>query len=226
MAAVSFVPRARPPIETYAVVCLLIAAGIKVSRVGPLVCPACFVLLAPSIREAFGQVGRMTAPAGGPSRVLFVPAAFAIVAAVSPVQRVLHCIPIDDDWAPDVEAAASLAGTTGRLWTTFNWGEYAIWHFGPALRVSIDGRRETVYSDDVLEWHRAVERAEPAALERMTAAAPDYVWLPAKHSATRDYLEQHGYRVTVATDQSYVAMRAGSEGVVPVARPAFSACFP
>jgi hypothetical protein len=30
----------------------------------------------------------------------------------------------------------------------FDWGEYVIWHLGPDLKVSIDGRRETVYPDD------------------------------------------------------------------------------
>jgi hypothetical protein len=33
--------------------------------------------------------------------------------------------------------------------TMFNWGEFAIWHLGPRVKVSIDGRRETVYSEEV-----------------------------------------------------------------------------
>ena len=41
----------------------------------------------------------------------------------------------------------------GRLVVWFDWGEYAIWHFAPALRVSIDGRRETVYTDQVMQKH-------------------------------------------------------------------------
>ena len=35
----------------------------------------------------------------------------------------------------------------GRMVTYFDWGEYAIWHLSPRVRVSLDGRRETVYSD-------------------------------------------------------------------------------
>jgi hypothetical protein len=31
----------------------------------------------------------------------------------------------------------------------FGWGEYAIWHLGPQIQVSIDGRRETVYSEEI-----------------------------------------------------------------------------
>lgn len=31
----------------------------------------------------------------------------------------------------------------------FSWGEYLIWHLGPKVKVSIDGRRETLYSPAV-----------------------------------------------------------------------------
>jgi hypothetical protein len=43
------------------------------------------------------------------------------------------------------------AGVTGNAVVPFNWGSYVIWHLGPELQVSIDGRRETAYSDDVLQ---------------------------------------------------------------------------
>jgi hypothetical protein len=38
---------------------------------------------------------------------------------------------------------------TGNLAIPFNWGEYAIWHLEPEVKVSMDGRRETVYPDDI-----------------------------------------------------------------------------
>jgi len=38
------------------------------------------------------------------------------------------------------------ADIRGNVATFFDWGEYLIWHLGPGVRVSIDGRRETVYS--------------------------------------------------------------------------------
>ena len=37
----------------------------------------------------------------------------------------------------------------GNLATFFDWGEYIIWHAGPGIQVSSDGRRETVYSDEI-----------------------------------------------------------------------------
>ena len=33
--------------------------------------------------------------------------------------------------------------------TPFNWGQYILWHLGPENRVSLDGRRETVYTDEI-----------------------------------------------------------------------------
>ena len=35
----------------------------------------------------------------------------------------------------------------------YDWGEYVLWHLGPGVKVSMDGRRETVYSD--LEYRRS-----------------------------------------------------------------------
>ncbi len=39
------------------------------------------------------------------------------------------------------------SGVEGNMAVPFEWGEYVLWHLGPAIKVSIDGRRETVYSD-------------------------------------------------------------------------------
>ncbi len=53
------------------------------------------------------------------------------------------------------------SGASGNLAVFFNWGEYVIWHLSPQLKVSFDGRRETVYSDKIQEenW-RFVEGRE------------------------------------------------------------------
>ncbi len=41
------------------------------------------------------------------------------------------------------------SGVTGNLAVHFTWGEYALWHLSPRIKVSVDGRRETVYSDEI-----------------------------------------------------------------------------
>ena len=39
----------------------------------------------------------------------------------------------------------------GNVAVPFDWGEYVLWHLGPAIKVSIDGRRETIYSDETYQ---------------------------------------------------------------------------
>ncbi len=63
----------------------------------------------------------------------------------------LGCIPVYWFSGYDVPARAVAllrkGEVSGNMAVFFNWGEYAIWHLGPQIRISIDGRRETVYSD-------------------------------------------------------------------------------
>src|SRR5579864_626132 len=40
------------------------------------------------------------------------------------------------------------SGISGNMAVPFTWGEYVLWQLGPEVKVSIDGRRETAYSDD------------------------------------------------------------------------------
>ena len=48
-----------------------------------------------------------------------------------------------------VKAVALLkqSNAAGNIAVHFDWGEYVLWHLGPRIKVSIDGRRETVYSE-------------------------------------------------------------------------------
>ena len=216
---------ARPPLEIYAVVLLLTAAGLRVSRVAPLVCPASLALMAPYVTRAWGRLGALSAPSAAAALVLLLPGIAFLAAAFAPLNRALSCVSADRDWAPDRAAAAQLRGRTGTLWTTFNWGEYAIWHFGPALRVSIDGRRETVYSNQIIAWHRAVEAGDASAIARMVALRPDYVWLPLALTAVREAIVRQGYRTDIDTGASFVATRSDLPIVARVVEP-LPRCFP
>jgi hypothetical protein len=40
---------------------------------------------------------------------------------------------------------------SGNLAVEFDWGEYVIWHLGPQIKVSMDGRRETIYPDVIYQ---------------------------------------------------------------------------
>lgn len=48
----------------------------------------------------------------------------------------------------DAVAVLRAAGVSGDVAVEFDWGECVLWHLGPSVRVSVHGRRETVYSED------------------------------------------------------------------------------
>jgi hypothetical protein len=138
------------------------------------------------------------------------------------------CIQLQGRGEPDVAAARALAVArpSGRLATSFNWGEYAIWHFGPRAKVSIDGRRETVYSDQQLHRQLAIALGEDAGLEELARTLPEYVWLPTAPSGrTRRWLTAHEYRIDIQTPQSFVAVRSDLPRIEPAPRMTVP-CFP
>jgi hypothetical protein len=79
----------------------------------------------------------------------FVVMALACVALSVPY---LRQVIVDRESFP-VEAVRLIAssGVRTNMATEFAWGEYVLWHLGPGVKVSTDGRRETVYSDAAYE---------------------------------------------------------------------------
>ena len=79
----------------------------------------------------------------------FLVMAFACLALAVPYVRQVI---VDRESFP-VEAVRLIAasGIRTNLATEFGWGEYVLWHVGPDVKVSTDGRRETVYSDAAYE---------------------------------------------------------------------------
>jgi hypothetical protein len=107
-----------------------------------------------------------------------------LVATGFAVRDQLECVTIaapdsTGSWAPEAEAVRFLRDNQlrGRLLTWFDYGEIAIWHLSPGLRVSYDGRRETVYSGAVQDAHRSFY-GNPADAGYARALGADYVWLP------------------------------------------------
>ncbi|HYN07997.1 MAG TPA: hypothetical protein VES67_11450 [Vicinamibacterales bacterium] len=210
---------------------MLAFSSFRVMRIAPLFVACAAVLLSPWFRDRWpistvapsgAKVGDQRLVAAG----LFV---VALIAAVFIGSKSLTCVRTEGTWIPDRGAAQVLASApAGRIVTFFNWGEFVIWHFGPRLRVSMDGRRETVYSDTRLLEHDAIVRGTPLAFTTLAAWNAEYVWLPARSAATRAWLVDHGYRIDKETDRSFVAVRGDLPPLVPVGPPpaAGASCFP
>ncbi|GAC1468695.1 MAG: hypothetical protein NVSMB9_11620 [Isosphaeraceae bacterium] len=61
------------------------------------------------------------------------------------------CIRVDPYFFPFPARAVALlkqSDARGNMAVPFDWGEYVLWHLGRRVKVSMDGRRETVYSDE------------------------------------------------------------------------------
>jgi hypothetical protein len=206
---------------------MLAYAAARVLRIESLFVLAAVSLLAPALVARWPRQP-LTMP-----RRLFTGLTIVLLVVATPAsiwigRRALSCVPIIGTWIPDVEAMTALRhAEPGRIVTPFNWGQYAIWHLGPRLRVSMDGRRETVYTDSRLQEHDAILAGAPEGLKALDQWQAEYVWLPAASVQTAAWLAAHGYRIDVETLRSRVAVRADRPRLPAVAPQAgVRPCFP
>jgi hypothetical protein len=112
-----------------------------------------------------------------PLLVGLVPAgALAFALAMGPD---LGCIRVNADNFPYPARAVAVLRASGVSADVaipcFCWGEYTIWHAGPHIRVSVDGRRETVYPQDVWDRNLAMYRGVGDWAALLRDPAPDLV---------------------------------------------------
>jgi hypothetical protein len=141
----------------------------------------------------------------------------------------LACIQVDPRTAPEPEALVVLKSQQegNRLLVWFDWGEYAIWHLAPAMRVSIDGRRETVYSASLQNRHLRFFFDAPGGADLVQAIAADYVWIPAGLPAAHR-LRESRWTVLFDGEKSVIFARPGITPVQITRFPGRSRlrCFP
>lgn len=105
------------------------------------------------------------------------------------------------------------SGVRAKLALDFNWGQYALWHLYPEIRVAPDGRRETVYDEATYgrylafdfgagDWDAFLE-SPPADLALVPVDSPSANLL----ALDEEWIELHDDRVAV------LYARAGFEGV-------------
>lgn len=176
-----------------AMVAVLGALAVRVSRID-----AFFALAA--VFAAASVTAKPERAAAG-SKPLEASPAFAIAfalcvlaAAVALVPRVFT-VRVPNGLMPDSEVAAYARGQKlhGDVLTWFDWGEYLIWHFGPELKVSIDGRRETVYSAELVDGHMRFYSGTDDQWRYPDTLKADYVWIPKQLPVVRE-LRLHGWR--------------------------------
>jgi hypothetical protein len=150
--------RARPPAITAVFLCA-IAAPFVARRHTPLLALAVMMLAGEHLADVGSwMIARRTDmeqrdnPSAPARRPWLLTAAFGLLSILFLGMSVPHLTRIVvRPWEFPVAPVRWLAkhGVTGEMVTFFDWGEYAIWHLAPAIRVSMDGRRETVYPDEI-----------------------------------------------------------------------------
>lgn len=119
--------------------------------------PAAIVLGAVHVNRAFGDSGSpghddRLDPAQ--NKTIALALATVVVATSAALGGLSPCIRVDADqfeFPQRVVSGWAAADARGNAVVPFNWGEYVRWHLGPEVLVSIDGRRETIYSTEVHE---------------------------------------------------------------------------
>jgi hypothetical protein len=165
------------PIAGIAVTLMLAVASLRVIRLVSFFALAVGFLVAPYV---WARQGASSASRRSTFRdVRMAALSFVPIAALS-IALFGRRITMDGQWLPEPEAATfvSTRHLHGNMLTWFDYGEYAIWHFSPSIRVSLDGRRETVFSEDIRAAHARIYSNAPSALDEVARLNPDYVWLP------------------------------------------------
>jgi hypothetical protein len=212
--------RQRVSMRHAAMIAILAFATFRIGRVDAFLEAAVGILLAPQILRGFQSIRTsLTAPIWRRP----IPGARVVIAAGSVAAfaaGILHTrtIELQGAWLPDAESAELMKQTCAHenVLTWFDWGEYAIWHLSPAgIRVSMDGRRETVYSPRVLEDHQAFYDNDRSAIDYPDRIAAQCVWLPTK-LGTVGSLQTRGWVVVARTASSAILRRSAGKVTVPV----------
>jgi len=205
--------RERLRVERLVVALALAAASLRVARLLAFFGLASVFLFAPFIGAAYQRRRRAARQFGSTPllRLGFAGVAFAIGAfTIGIIYNNFWQVRLDAASLPEPEAVAILnqqpAGKRILVW--FNWGEYAIWHLSPRMQVSIDGRRETVYSDAVQTRHFDFyfDRRGGATLPNDLRA--DYIWVPRILPAVRRLRADGGWIPIYEGNQSVIFERS------------------
>jgi hypothetical protein len=200
----------RVPIRDMAVLALLSVATYRVGRVDAFLQAAIAIFLARPILRFLNGIDlnarrsfrRASVPVGAMALIL---AAYVVATGFSN----LRVIDVDGPWIPDRAAAAFLRENSpgARVLTWFDWGEYALWQLSPAgIRVSMDGRRETVYSARVLSDHQRFYQGRADMVDYPERIGADHVWLPSRCPIVEP-LRRRGWMTVFETGQSVVLRR-------------------
>lgn len=215
----------RPRVASLVIILGLAAATARVNRLDAFFALSVLMLLAEPLvaawRHAFPKGEPAASVAPGAADRLAVATVSTVVAGVVGLGAAMtfenvRCIVMASEGLPEPQAARFVVENrlSGRMVTWFDWGQYAIWHFHPAVQVSFDGRRETVYSDEMVAMHTSFFRADTDAGGFLERTQADFVWVP-RHLPVTKYVAQQGWSSIFEGPISVLWAREAPAGAQP-----------
>jgi hypothetical protein len=210
------------------IVGILGIAAVRVSRIDAFFAIAAVMLLGPSLGATVHQSPPSPhhGPLPGRLRLSFaLIASVVLVTGLSIVTKGATCIEILS--GPEAESIEFFEqnGLRGRVLTFFDWGLHTAWHLAPDVQVSIDGRRETVYSDELFAAHVRLYRNETNAVSLVEKLNPDFIWLPAGMGVI-ETLQKAGWNQIFAGPKSTILSRERRSPTILRTAAIRSRCFP
>lgn len=215
----------------------LLVAPLIAGRHLQLFVPGVTILGAPYLARALDMGGGLEVGSERPSRtaglVLLTIAIIACILSIGRVAIASSCLEIDagefDFPVRGVDALVE-AGAEGNAVVPFNWGQYIIWHLGPQVKVSGDGRRETVYSKEVHQANLDFANGE-GDWDRILAMAPADLVIQATGTPGAEMMRSETGWDMVYKDRVTTVFARQGVSLVPVGDPALpedghGLCFP
>ena len=204
-----------PPLHRLVVPVFWGLAAFKVSRLDAFFALSAIGLLAPELIRALDRRRgeRVTRQPSWRAQAAAGAVAVATLALTLPqLGKNLFCIDVHASSSiPEADAIEFVRSRqlTGRMVTFFDWGQYAIWYKPGDLRVSMDGRRETVYSDRSVDLHLDMYLAMGQGLEYLETLRADYVWVPRELPLVKTLSASPAWTTMYRGGRSIIFARAG-----------------
>jgi hypothetical protein len=126
-------------------------------------------------------------------------------------------------WGPVPSGAVAFMGAhgvEGNILSTFDWGDYLIWHCAPRSRFFIDGRGELVYPDDLLREYSRFYYGAPGGTKILDRYPHDVLLLSRKTSDYQSVLSDKRWKLFYSDSVSALFAKAGSPIAKRFDRPA------
>ncbi|MBI3928015.1 MAG: hypothetical protein HY319_20905 [Armatimonadetes bacterium] len=129
-----------------------------------------------------------------------------------------HYLTAEDSFPVDTLDCLEASQWQGKLFPLYNWGGYVHFRTGGRIPVYVDGRADTVYSDDTFRRYLAILRRDPGWVELLEQTGAEAVLWPAGRPHAHELLAGGRWRLAYRDAVSLLLVRT-DEPVFPLRSP-------